>query len=442
MRDEPLDGEQADPEPTGMQWPAVETGATTAVSAFFSAGTPDADDADGTPDADGAAGMPGPDGPAGTDGAPGDPDPHAESRHSRHAQRAAAKAAKRRRRRRSITTVVIALALVGVAVYAVIGFVAPMFDGAGAKAQVADYPGPGHGTVQVVVNSGDTGTAIGSTLATAGVVGTLKAFSAAYTANPGAANIQPGTYKLLIQMKASDAVTALLDPKRRVSYKVTVPEGLTAAQIFEKISAVTTMPVADISAAAADPAVGLPAEAGGNIEGWLFPATYSVEPGSTAASLLTQMVAKTVSVLDAAAVPAGQRETILTTASIAEKEVSFPDEYAKVARVIDNRLSRQIPLGMDTINAYGLKKSASDLTAADLAADNPYNSRLHVGLPPTPICSPGAATIQAAMKPAEGDWTYFITVNLDTGETLFTSSYDEFLTGKAKYEAWLAAKKK
>ncbi|QTE28016.1 endolytic transglycosylase MltG [Pengzhenrongella sicca] len=369
----------------------------------------------------------------------GAPELHAAPVRSRASEHAAKRAARRRKRRRSAVAVVVALALVVGAGWFVVGFLAPIFSGDSSTETIADYPGPGHGSAQITVNSGDTGTAIGAALVEAGIVGTQKAFTDAYTANLDAPSIQPGTYELLLEMKASDAVVALLDPARRVSYKVTVPEGQTATQVYERVSAITTIPVADLAAAAADPAIGLPAEAAGQIEGWLFPATYSVEPDATAATVLAQMVAKTVSVLDAAAVPVDQRERVLIIASIAEKEVSAPEEYSKVARVIENRLTRQIPLGMDTINAYGLGKAAIDLTAEDLAADNPYNSRQILGLPPTPIGNPGEATIQAAMNPAEGEWTYFITVNLDTGETLFTDNYDEFLVGKQQYQDWLAA---
>ena len=237
---------------------------------------------------------------------------------------------------------------------------------------------------------------------------------------------------------SSRAVTALLDTTRRISYKVTVPEGLTADQTYERISAVTLIPVADLQAAAASGAVGLPAEAGGVIEGWLFPATYSFEPGSTATTILTEMVAKTVSVLDALGVPAERRHTVLVVASIAEKEVAFAAEYGKVARVIQNRLEREIPLGMDSINAYGLGKSGTELVGSDFDVDNPYNSRMHLGLPPTPISNPGEAAIAGALSPAEGDWVYFVTVNLDTGETVFTQSYDEFLAAKAQYQQWVA----
>jgi UPF0755 protein len=395
--------EQPGEQPEGWTWPAVESGRSTAVGELLDSPT-------------------------------AEPEPlTTRSRRSQSRERL-----RRKRRRRTLVAVVLAVALLGGAGYVVAQVLAPLFDRGGSAESVTDHPGPGHGSAQVVVNPGDTGAAIGETLRDAGVVASVGAFTTAYTANPAAASIQPGTYELLLEMKASDAVTALLDTARRISYKVTVPEGLTAAQTYERISAVTLIPVADLQAAAASGAVGLPAEAGGNIEGWLFPATYSFEPASTATTILTEMVAKTVSVLDGLGVPAERRQTVLTMASVAEKEVSFPEEYPKVARVIQNRLDREIPLGMDTINAYGLGKPAIELVASDFEVDNPYNSRMHLGLPPTPISNPGEAAIAGAMNPAEGDWVYFITVDLDTGETIFTASYDEFLAGKAQYQQWLA----
>jgi UPF0755 protein len=374
-------------------------------------------------------------------GSPAGTDEHLDSTDpGRSHRRTERRGNRRRHRRRSSVALVIAFLLVATAGYFLMKTIWPSLAG-GSTASVSDYPGPGHGTVQVVVKPGDTGAAIATTLVDNGVVATRSAFTDAFKANPKASSIQPGTYTLMLEMKAQDAVDRLLDPASRVSYKVTIPEGLTAAQIYDRISSVTTVPVATITAAAADPAgIGLPAEAGGHVEGWLYPATYDFEPGSTATQMLSTMVKKTVSVLDGLNVPAAQRESVLTTASIAEKEVKFPDQYPKVTRVIANRIARQIPLGMDTINAYGLNKAAIDLTAADLKVDNPYNSRVHLGLPPTPISNPGQATIQAALSPTPGDWIYFVTVNLDTGETIFTNNYDEFLAGSAQYQQWLKSK--
>jgi len=399
--------EQPGERPAPWQWPAVDNGGSTAVGELF-----------------------------GSDTAEPAPLPMRGRRRTDDREQL-----RKKRRRRGVVAVVLAAALLLGAGYAVVGVLRPLFDGVGGgqPQEVADHPGPGHGATQVVVNQGDTGASIGETLQTAGVVASVGAFTTAYTANPDAASIQPGTYELPLEMKASDAVAALLDPSRRISYKVTVPEGLTAAQTFERISAVTSIPVEALQGAAADAAgIGLPAEAGGVVEGWLFPATYSFEPASTATTILAEMVAKTLSVLDGIGVPADRRQEVLTMASVAEKEVAFAAEYAKVARVIQNRLEREIPLGMDTINAYGLGKPAIELVASDFEVDNPYNSRMHLGLPPTPISNPGEASIAGALNPEPGDWVYFITVDLNTGETIFTSSYDEFLAGKAQYQAWLA----
>ncbi|WP_298457790.1 endolytic transglycosylase MltG [uncultured Cellulomonas sp.] len=402
-----MHNEERGDQPADWQWPSVDSGGGTAVGEMFGSEATQ---------------------------------PVAPAQRARRRDGDRERLRRKRRRRGAIAIVVAALLLVGGG-FAVVAVLGPLFDrGTQEAPSVADHPGPGHGAAQVVVNPGDSGAVIGQTLEAAGVVASVGAFTTAYTANPDASTIAPGTYELALEMKASDAVSALLDPARRVSYRVTVPEGLTAAQTYERISAVTAIPVADLQAAAADPAaIGLPPQAGGNVEGWLFPATYAFEPASTATTILAEMVAKTVSVLDGLAVPAEERQRVLTIASVAEKEVAFAEEYPKVARVIENRLEREIPLGMDTINAYGLGKPAIELVGSDFDIDNPYNSRMHLGLPPTPISNPGEASIAGAMNPADGDWVYFITVDLDTGETIFTDSYDEFLAGKARYQEWLAA---
>ncbi|GIG29138.1 endolytic transglycosylase MltG [Cellulomonas marina] len=351
----------------------------------------------------------------------------------------AQEAQRRRRRRRSLVVVLVVLLLVGGGAYGVWTVLSDVRDGGSTTAAVEDYPGPGRPSAQVTIPEGATGADMGQVLADAGVVATSRAFSTAYAANPDAQGIQPGTYNLLLEMRATDAVVALLNPASRATTRVTVPEGLTVQQVLTRVSEITTIPLADLQAAAADPAaIGLPAEAGGAVEGWLFPATYEVAPDATAAGVLTQMVGKTVSVLDGLGVAATDRQRVLTMASVAEKEVSDVDDYGRVARVIQNRLDRGWPLGMDTINAYGLGKSAMDLTTADFESDDPYNSRRVLGLPPTPISNPGQAAIEAAITPAEGPWLFFITVDLDTGETIFTDSNDEFLAGKAQYQQWLA----
>jgi UPF0755 protein len=365
---------------------------------------------------------------------------------SRSRRRIANKAAKRRKRRRSLAVIITALLLVAAAGYVGLDFLAPILTGGSSGSGVSDFAGPGHGSVQVTISQGDSGVAIGAQLAKAGVVATQDAFKDAYQANPRSGSIQPGTYTLMLKMPSAAAVATLLDSAHRVSYKVTVPEGWTKAQIYERVSSVMTIPVAALQAAEKDPAIGLPAEAGGNVEGWLFPSTYQFEPGSTATSVLTTMVAKTVSVLDAKAVPVAQREPLLITASLVQREGKSADDQSKVARAISNRLTRPSPMALDidASVAYGLHKPGTALTKVDLSSANqdPYNLYAHVGLPPGPIASPGEGAIGAVLAPAAGDWLFWCTVNLDTGETLFAADQAGQDANVAKYHAWLAANPK
>ncbi len=283
---------------------------------------------------------------------------------------------------------------------------------------------------------------MGGVLHDAGVVASVGAFVDAFKQNPASSGIQPGTYSLMTKMKASDAV-AVLVKNEKVELKMTIPEGFTAAQVMERSTSVAGFTKEELEAAVADPAsIGLPAEAGGKVEGWLFPATYVVTPKDTAVTLLSQMVTKTISELDAAGVAPEDRLDILKKASIVEREA--PAEYrGTVARVILNRLDNCDGMGgrlyMDAINSYGLGGiDAEQITAEQWAdASDPYNSRKVVGLPPTPIGNPGAAAIAAAANPPAGNECWYSTVNLDTGETKFTDDYNEFQKIKAEYKAWL-----
>jgi UPF0755 protein len=363
------------------------------------------------------------------------PPPSRRSRRDSQEQRTKQR---KHRRRRTFVVLLLALVLVGGAGFVVWSVFGGLFSGSGGEETVQDYPGPGSGEAQVVVASGDTGGAIGQTLVDAGVVATTKAFTSAYAANPAATGIQPGTYTLQLEMKASDAVNALLDPANRVSNRVTIPEGYTAQQIYQRVYEVTGITVEDLQAAAADPAaIGLPAEAGGNVEGWLFPMTYEVEPGSSAASVLSQMVARTTALLTSKGVAQDQWETVLNKASIVEREGKLDEDRPKIARALQNRLDRGMLLQIDATVAYGAGVTGRSPNRAELDdASNLYNSYKHQGLPPTPIANPGEASIDAVITPADGPWLFWVTVNPDTGETKFAETYDEHQTYVDELRAW------
>ncbi|MDO8107801.1 endolytic transglycosylase MltG [Isoptericola sp. b441] len=347
---------------------------------------------------------------------------------------------RRSRRRRTVAALVISLLVLGGVGIGVWQWVLPALGNLGpTQAAPEDYPGPGHGSVEVTIPKGATGAQMGRLLAEQGVVRTATAFSKAFTANPGASGIQPGTYRMLLEMPAADAVTALLDPSNRVQTKVTIPEGFRVDQVVDRLSSITTISTDDIKAAMQDTsATGLPAEADGTYEGWLFPATYTFQPDETATDMIAAMVAKTVSVLDSHDVAPADRERILTMASLVEREAKTSEDRAKVARAIQNRLDIDMKLDIDASVAYGLGISGTQLTKADLAKDTPYNTYLHTGLPPTPIASPGEDSINAVLNPADGPWLFWVTVNPETGETLFAETYPEQQKNIAKLRQWQA----
>ena len=375
-------------------------------------------------------------------GGPQPPEPPRRTR-GRAGERARAAQERKSARRRALVAIVVAGAMLIGAAYVVFAVFVNKDDGDGGQVQnapdVEDYPGPGFPSAQVVINNGDTGAAMAATLVAAGVVATEGAFIDAFAANSDASKIQPGTYNLLLQMKASDAVLALLNPASRVSMKLTIPEGLKLSDIVTRINEVTLIPVPELEAALADPAsFGLPAEANGNAEGWLFPSTYQVEPGATATSVLTTMSQQMVKVLTDHGVAQADWLSVVTKASLVESEAGRDEDRPRIARVIENRLDEGWALEIDATIAYGLDKPGTQLTDADLAdASNPYNTRKHTGLPPTPITAPGVASIEAVLQPDEGPWMFWVTVNLETKETKFATTLAEHNQYVAEMLAWM-----
>jgi UPF0755 protein len=313
-------------------------------------------------------------------------------------------------------------------------------------ADAPDYPGPGTGQVTVEVKAGASSTAIGRTLKEAGVVESVEAFTDAARQNPDSRSIQVGFYTLKKEMKASEALEVLVDPDNLVQAMVTVPEGARVRDIVESIVKKTDIPRRAIVQALAHPkSIGLPPEADGNPEGYLYPATYTVPPKMTAVQLLSQMVAKTKAVEQELGVAQGaarlglSAEDILIVASLLEHEANRAQDYPKVARVLYNRLDKGMALQLDSTVRYVSGRDGDVFTTDEERADESlYNTYKHAGLPPGPIGSPGQQTIKAALNPAQGDWLYFVTVNLETGETAFASSYAEHQRNVQKLREWCA----
>jgi UPF0755 protein len=304
-----------------------------------------------------------------------------------------------------------------------------------------DYSGEGTGQVLVQVRNGQTASDIAVTLRAEDVVKSEKAFRRAADAEPRSRSVQPGFYRLRAQMSGAAAVALLLDPVARARTRVTLPEGVTLAVALQRIADATEVPLAELQKAVADPsALGLPDYAGGQVEGFLYPATYDVEPGTSAVDTLRLMTVRYAQEADRLRLEARAAELgvtpydVLRTASLIEKETAFAPDRAKVARVVLNRLDAGMPLQFDSTVNYIREEKKARLSLDDLKQESAYNTYANKGLPPTPIDSPGTAALEAALNPADGDWIYFVTVAKD-GSSLFTDSYEEFLAAKAKAKA-------
>lgn len=360
---------------------------------------------------------------------------------SREARRATTRDRRLRRRRRRIRALVVLLVCLlafGGAVYLVGG---QARDVIARINEPTDYTGTGTGSVSVQITAGASGRTIGRTLADAGVVKTAKAFVDVADDDPRAGSVQPGTYAMRSHMSAASALALLLEPSSRQSYKVTVPEGFTAARTLARLSEATGTPVASFEAAAKDPALGLPPEAAGSVEGYLFPATYDFDLTTNPVQMLSAMVTRATRAMDAVGVPVDprQRHDVLTKASIVQAEAGSTEDMGKVARVLENRLADGTPLQLDTTVNYANGKSGITTTAADRANPSPYNTYAHPGLPPGPISSPGEDALRAVLAPTQGDWRFFVVVDPGTGRTLFATTAEEHQANVAEFRKWLRA---
>jgi UPF0755 protein len=324
-----------------------------------------------------------------------------------------------------VVAVVLCIALVATAIWA--------------RGQI--NPGGGEGAaVSIEISSGQSTGDIGNALEEADVI-TSSGVWTWYVRLRGGGDVQAGTYELRENMSMGDALDALtsgpLPPDAR---RVTVAEGLSNRQLVARLTsgdgAVEGFTAEGLQAALADPAMRseiLP-DGQASIEGTLFPETYNITEDATEAELVEKMVdqfdtvATDVDLLGAAERLGRTPYEVLTIASLVEGEARFPEERPMVARLIYNRLDQGIALGIDATSCYE-KADPCDLTQADLDSDSPYNTRRSQGLPPTPIASPGRASIEAALRPAEGDWIYSVRNDAE-GHHLFTASEDEFLAAK------------
>jgi UPF0755 protein len=313
-----------------------------------------------------------------------------------------------------------------------------------------DYTGAGTTAVTVEITKGQSAQAIADTLEKKGVVKSARAFERVARDDPRSRQIQAATYTLKKEMSAKAALELLLNPAKSVLVtRISFPPGRTKNEITDLLqkSKVAKLPAGTAAAAMAKPwSLGLPSYAKNNPEGFLYPGTYDVPKSATAYSILKLMTGQFAKTSAELKLPqTAQRKKVdpyqvVIVASIIAAETNRPEDYPKVARVIYNRLSKNMRLQMDSTVHYVTGRNGGVFTSdAQRNIDSRYNTYKYAGLPPTPINSPSKDTLRAALNPAPGSWLYFTLVNLDTGETAFASSPDEHMKNVQKLQAWCQA---
>ncbi len=338
---------------------------------------------------------------------------------------------KQRRTYRRRRILALALVLVGalVAWFLIAFFQPPPFD-----------PGNGSGEAIVTVPEGASAGDVADLLTRSDVVsnGTLFEWRLKLAGKTG--NILPGRYVLAHNMSYGTAIDRLTSSGGKVN--VTIPEGEDRTQIAATIK---DLGLSGDYLAASKGSNGFDPNKYGaqnpkTLEGFLFPATYQLDPGASVDQLVSEQLqafrqniagvnmsyakSKNLTVYD-----------VLTIASMIDKEVQVPSERALVAAVIYNRLHRGMPLGIDATTRFEFHNYTGDITESQLHSPSPYNTRINAGLPPTPIGNPGLAAIQAAARPAKVNYIYYVLKANGNGQHCFTVSGAEFNQLVAAYNA-------
>ncbi|WP_194419585.1 endolytic transglycosylase MltG [Microbacterium abyssi] len=360
-----------------------------------------------------------------------------------HGEAVHTRAAKKKRRTGCLIALIVVLALIGGAVGAgfwVMNTYGDKINEVMGWGPPADWePGMATGEVMVTVREGDTGGPISSALHEAGVTRTEDVFYDYLVDENIAVTFYPGVYPLQEKMTAEAALEVLRDPENMLANTVGISEGGTIESSLPVISESIDIPLEELEAAVDDPgAYGVDAD---SLEGWLFPAVYTFDPEATATQVIQRMVDRTRESLAAAGVTAADEQRILTIASIIEREGRQGD-FGKVSRVIQNRLDDGMMLQMDSTAQYGYGELHAGVVSTSEEAqfdDNPWNTYVHEGLPVGPIANPSDAAIDAAMHPVDGPWFYFVTINPQSGETVFSTTYEEHQAAIETWHDWCRA---
>jgi UPF0755 protein len=268
----------------------------------------------------------------------------------------------------------------------------------------------------IAVHPGQSARAVAGELQRKGLIRSRRAFLAAARWSRKGNRLKAGGYRFSPTMSALEILDALVRGTHQTWRWLTIPEGFTMRQMGERVEE-KGLGTADAfrRAAAADTfAPGFPLPRAG-LEGYLFPDTYRAELGADPSGLLAQMLRRFREVVwqgmfaEKASYHGRSLNDIVTLASCVEAEAKRGDERAVIAGVLANRLAQGMRLECDATVQYALgAERKARLFNKDLLVESEYNTYLHPGLPPGPICSPGVASIRAAMNPARVPYLYYV----------------------------------
>ena len=297
--------------------------------------------------------------------------------------------------------------------------------------------GDGSGRVAVTI-PGHTGVGeIGSLLEKRGVISSSFFFEARATLAGKRGDLKPGSYVLKRDMSYSAALTALSNGPPNNLVTVVVPEGRSRREIAASIRGLKGDYLA---ATKRRPPRGYSADHASTLEGFLFPATYQLKPGTDVGVLVAKQLRTFKQRFASVGLSAARRKNltpydVLIIASLVERETAVPRERGLIASVIYNRLHAGTPLGIDATTRFQFNKWSGALTRSELASPSLYNTRSHAGLPPGPIGNPGLASIQAAARPPPTSFMFYVANPCKPGSHTFTRTLSEFNAAVARYNA-------
>jgi uncharacterized YceG family protein len=311
------------------------------------------------------------------------------------------------------------------------------------------FHGDGTGSVAITVPAGANVGRIGSLLESRGVIDSATFFQLNATLTGRRGSLHPGHYTLVHGMSNGEAISALTKgPKAKPPAKtvdVTFSEGPSIGEMApvvdrsHKVKGSYLKATRRRSVRRAIRKLGAP-RGTRTAEGFLFPATYPMVVGSTAAQLVDKQLQAFRENFAKVSLSYAKRHNltrydVLTIASMVEREAQLDRERPLIAAVMYNRLKAGMPLGIDATIRYETHNWARPIRQSELDADTPYNTRKRQGLPPTPIGNPGLKSLEAAAHPARVGYLFYVVKPGKCGEHAFSSTDAQFMRDLNRYNS-------